>query len=84
MTQRDAKGRFVSGNAFSSIGGKARMARLSQAERRAFARQGLAGLANRHFNGNLTAAKAYLADCGRYAYDKALFSKPELPMNLSE
>ena len=42
---RNAKGQFMSDNTIAVQGGKARMARLTQVEKRALAKLGFAGLA---------------------------------------
>ncbi len=45
MAERDAKGRFVKGNATSAAGGRARVARQTPAERAQIARLGLEAVA---------------------------------------
>lgn len=49
--------------------GQARMAALGKAERTALARRGLAGLANRHFGGDLHAAQTWLVAKGLHLQD---------------
>ncbi len=44
---RDAKGRFVTGNTIAALGGQARMAQLTLIEKRILARQGFAALQRR-------------------------------------
>jgi hypothetical protein len=46
-TNRDAHGRFVSGNTIAVLGGQARMAQLTPAEKRALAKRGFAALQKR-------------------------------------
>lgn len=54
---------------FARRAGKARMAGLNEAERTALAQRGLAGLANRHFGGDLHAALTWLTAKGLHLQD---------------
>ena len=60
--ERDAMGHFVKGNTICTIGGKARMAALSPAEKRALARQGFNALAGKYFDGRKRKCAAWLFD----------------------
>lgn len=53
----------------SSQGGRSRMAQLDKAGRKALARRGLAGLADRHFGGDLHAAQMWLVAKGLHLQD---------------
>ena len=66
---RDARGRFLPGHRWASEGGKARARKLTKAERRAIARKGFQGLVDRHFAGDVEAAKKYIGLRGAYASD---------------
>jgi len=66
---RDSRGRFMTGNQFASIGGKARAARLSPARRKEIAIMGLKGLANKRFGGNIDVARNWLIKTGLAALD---------------
>ena len=60
--ERDARGRFVTGNSFASLGGKARATKLTPSERRQIAKIGFQALAYRYFNGKRRKAAAWLFD----------------------
>ena len=60
--ERDARGRFVAGNSFASLGGKARAAKLTPSERRQIAKNGFQALARQRFNGKRRKAAAWLFD----------------------
>lgn len=68
--QRDSYGRFTKGNQIAKRGGYARAAALSPRRRRQIAKRGWAGLVNRRFNGDLSAAKAWVGAVGAYHYDQ--------------
>lgn len=54
---------------FARMAGKARMAKLDKAGRKAFARLGLAGLADKHFGGDQEAAVVWLYSKGLHLQD---------------
>ncbi len=67
---RDAKGRFLPGNAEAAAGGRARAAKLSRRRRRAIARKGYRVMVKRHFLGDYRAQKKYFAALGRWNYEQ--------------
>lgn len=68
MTDRNQHGRFTTGNTLASKGGKARAKALSPQRRQEIAQLGWAGLVAKRFAGDKAAARAYLAQLGRWAY----------------
>ena len=60
--ERDAQGHFLPGNTIAVMGGKARMAALTAAEKRALARQGFNALAGKYFDGRKRKCAAWLFD----------------------
>jgi hypothetical protein len=68
---RDSRGRFVAGNTIASAGGQARAKALTKRRRRAIARKARRAMVRRHFGGDDTAQRRYLAALGRYAYEVA-------------
>jgi hypothetical protein len=60
---------FTQGNAYAAEGGRARAAKLSPERRREIARAGWLGRVRRQFGGDVDAARAYIADLGRWAGD---------------
>jgi len=60
---------FERGNEYAAVGGKARAAKLSPERRREIARAGWLGRVRRQFGGDEDAARAYVADLGRFAGD---------------
>ena len=69
MNERDEQGRFRPGNTLSRAGGCAAAQRLTPAQRSQRARAGLAGLARKHFDGDMTAAGQWLASAGLWVQD---------------
>jgi len=61
--------RFEQGNAYAAAGGRARAAKLTPERRREIARAGWLGRVRRQFGGDEDAARAYVADLGRWAGD---------------
>jgi hypothetical protein len=61
--------RFTQGNTYAAEGGRARAAKLSPERRREIARLGWLGRVHRQFGGDVDAARAYVADLGRWAGD---------------
>ena len=60
-------GWFTKGNPYASMGGRARAAKLTPERRREIARAGLQGLADKHFEGDVARAAAWLSDVGVWA-----------------
>lgn len=67
---RDQRGKFASGNRWSSLGGK-RRARILPAERkREIAKQGYLAQVQKHFDGDIVAQGQYLGEVGAWASDR--------------
>lgn len=72
MPQRDERGRFTreSAKEFGRRGGLARAERLTAEEMAEIARMGLEALAEKHFDGDLEAAKRWFSAVGKKARRK--------------
>jgi hypothetical protein len=73
---RDSKGRFTSGNAYATLGGRARAAKLSRRRRRAIARKGYRAMVRKHFLGDFRAQRAYWAALGVWNSEKVFIGTP--------
>ena len=74
---RDALGRFTSGNDLAAAGGKARAAKLSRRRRRkAIARKGYRAMVRKHFLGDYQAQRAYWAALGVWNSEKVFIGTP--------
>ncbi len=73
MTNRDAHGRFVPGNALARDGGTARANALTPEQRQDIARQGgraaVRIMAAKHFDGDIARTRKYMADWLAYVND---------------
>lgn len=67
---RDAKGRFLPGNAEAAAGGLARAKKLTRRRRKAIARKGYRAMVKKHFLGDYRAQRAYFGDLGRWNYEQ--------------
>jgi len=67
---RDAKGRFVTGNAIAAEGGRARAKKLSRRRRRAIARKAYRAMVEKVFLGDFRAQRHYFAALGRWNYEQ--------------
>lgn len=65
-------------SANGKLGGHARAAKLTPAQRRAIAHQGLQGLANHHFHGDINAAREWLICKGLHIQDPGANTSWEL------
>ena len=79
---RDERGRFTTGNAAASAGGRARAAKLSARRRRAIARQGYRAMVARHFGGDERAQRAYFAALGLWNSER-VFEGTSVPVRAS-
>jgi hypothetical protein len=70
VTGRNPNGTFAPNNPFASVGGKARMARLTPQERRQLASSGFQGLVQKRFEGDTERAKLWLGKVGAWAADQ--------------
>lgn len=78
MNGRGLGGRFADGNAWASIGGRARAEQLPPERRREIARSGWRGLVARRFGGDRTAAAAWLGKLGAWAGDQVYRDEPAI------
>jgi hypothetical protein len=76
MAERDARGRFVTGNTVASTGGRARAAALSKRRRRAIARKARRVMVAKHFGGDDRAQRRYFADLGVWNSEKVFTGTP--------
>jgi hypothetical protein len=66
---RDQFGRFMQGNRFAALGGKARARALSPKRRREIAAAARAAMVRKHFAGDDAAQRCYFAELGCYNGD---------------
>lgn len=71
MSNRDANGRFATGNQIASKGGKARAKKLPKWRRKAIAIMGYWAMVRKHFGGDPNKANEWLIKTGQHAQDAA-------------
>lgn len=69
MSDRDDRGRFISGNKLSSAGGQKRAEKLPAFRRREIAKSGFRAMVERHFGGDVARANRWLAAKGQFVTD---------------
>lgn len=86
MKNHDSKGRFVSGNTVSRLGGYARAQKLSPERLSEIGRKGWQAFVDKYFHGNEQAAKDYASALYMWASDAPYygttiqkFFRPNLP-----